>query len=169
AGLHARRPRPAVRQGQGVSGHAAAGDGASRARAPQRGPRAASARGPARERAEAERGRVGRARAHDRQPHRWRTGASARRHLIRSGSHLTATERRPDMERPITEVITREVMPVVRVALRETTELRAAVQLLGERIDALTEDLTEGGLSELIRLAAGALRRLETHNGRRRP
>ena len=73
------------------------------------------------------------------------------------------------MERPITDVITREVMPVVRVALRETTELRAAVQLLGERIDALTADLTEGGLSELIRLAAGALRRLETHNGRRRP
>ena len=73
------------------------------------------------------------------------------------------------MERPITDVITREVMPVVRVALRETTELRAAVQLLGERIDALTADLTEGGLSELIRLAAGALRRLETaHNGGRR-
>lgn len=74
------------------------------------------------------------------------------------------------MERSITDVITNEVVPVVRVALRETTELRAAVQLLGERIEALTSELAEGGLPELIRLAAGALRTLETaRNGGRRP
>ena len=73
------------------------------------------------------------------------------------------------MDRSITDVITREVVPVVRVALRETTELRAAVQLLGERIEALTAELAEGGLPELIRLAAGALRALDAHNGGRRP
>lgn len=73
------------------------------------------------------------------------------------------------MDRSITDVIIHEVIPVVRVALRETTELRAAVQLLGERIEALTSELAEGGLPELIRLAAGALRTLEAHNGGRRP
>ena len=74
------------------------------------------------------------------------------------------------MDRTITDVITLEVIPVVRAALRELTELRSAVQLLGERVDALTTELTEGGLPELIRLAAGALRTLETaNNGGRRP
>lgn len=67
-------------------------------------------------------------------------------------------------------LITNEIVPVVRVALREATELRTAVQLLGERIDALTEELAEGGLPELIRLAAGALRTVDTErNGGRRP
>ena len=74
------------------------------------------------------------------------------------------------MDRTITDVITLEVIPVVRAALRELTELRSAVQLLGERVDALTTELAEGGLPELIRLAAGALRTLETaNNGGRRP
>ena len=41
--------------------------------------------------------------------------------------------------------------------------------MLGERIDGLTTELAEGGLPELIRLAAGALRTLDTHNGGRRP
>ena len=73
------------------------------------------------------------------------------------------------MDRPITDVVTLEVIPVVRAALRELTELRSAVQLLGERVDALTTELAEGGLPELIRLAAGALRTLETaNNGGRR-
>ena len=73
------------------------------------------------------------------------------------------------MEPSIVTVITNEIVPVVRVVLRETTELRAAVQLLGERIDALTAELAEGGLPELIRLAAGALRTYDTHHhgGRR--
>ena len=43
------------------------------------------------------------------------------------------------------KVITREVVPVVRVALRETTELRAAVQLLGERIEALPVSAAAAG------------------------
>ncbi len=74
------------------------------------------------------------------------------------------------MDRTITDVVTLEVIPVVRAALRELTELRSAVQLLGERVDALTTELAEGGLPELIRLAAGALRTLETaNNGGRRP
>ena len=73
------------------------------------------------------------------------------------------------MDRTITDVITLEVIPVVRASLRELTELRSAVQLLGEHVDALTTELAEGGLPELIRLAAGALRTLDTHNGRRRP
>ena len=74
------------------------------------------------------------------------------------------------MDPSITTLITNEIVPVLRVALCETTELRAAVQLLGERIDALTSELAEGGLPELIRLAAGALRTYETHhNGGRRP
>jgi hypothetical protein len=70
----------------------------------------------------------------------------------------------------IVHLITNEIVPVVRVVLRETTELRAAVQLLGERIEALTAELAEGGLPELIRLAVGALRTYDTHhNGGRRP
>ena len=74
------------------------------------------------------------------------------------------------MDPSIATVITNEIVPVVRVVLRETTELRAAIQLLGERIVALTTELAEGGLPELIRLAAGALRTYDTHqNGRRRP
>jgi hypothetical protein len=73
------------------------------------------------------------------------------------------------VDRTITEVVTLEVIPVVRTALRELTELRAAVQLLGERLDGLTTELVEGGLPELIRLATGALRMLDTHNGGRRP
>lgn len=39
------------------------------------------------------------------------------------------------MDRTITDVVILEVIPVVRTALREVTELRSAVQLLGERID----------------------------------
>jgi len=74
------------------------------------------------------------------------------------------------VDRTITDVVTLEVIPVVRAALRELTELRSAVELLGERVDALTTELAEGGLPELIRLAAGALRTLETaNNGGRRP
>ena len=73
------------------------------------------------------------------------------------------------MDRTITDVVTLEVIPVVRTALRELTELCSAVQLLGERVDALTTELAEGGLPELIRLAAGALRTLETANNGGRP
>ena len=72
------------------------------------------------------------------------------------------------MDPVLVNLITNDIVPVVRVALRETIELRAAVQLLGERIDALTTELAEGGLPELIRLAAGALREHHSTNGGRR-
>ncbi len=68
------------------------------------------------------------------------------------------------MDRTITDVVTLEVIPVARAALREVAELRSAVQLLGERIDGLTAEMADGGLPELIRLAAGALRTLDTAN-----
>ena len=73
------------------------------------------------------------------------------------------------MDPTIATVIINEVVPVMRVVLRETTELRAAVQLLGERIEALTTELADGGLPELIRLAAGALRTYDTHRNGGRP
>ena len=74
------------------------------------------------------------------------------------------------MDPQIVHLITNEIVPIVRVVLRETTELRAAVQLLGERIEALTTELADGGLPELIGLAANALRTYDTHaNGGRRP
>jgi hypothetical protein len=79
-------------------------------------------------------------------------------------------ERRPDVDPQLHALITNEIVPVVRVVLREATELRAAVQLLGERLDALTTELADGGLPELIRLASSALRTYDTHrNGGRRP
>ena len=65
------------------------------------------------------------------------------------------------MERSVTEIVTQEVIPVVRAALRETTELRAAMQVLAERMDALTAELAEGELAELRRLAGRAIRALE--------
>ena len=68
------------------------------------------------------------------------------------------------MHASIAEVVTQEVIPVVRATLRETTELRAAVQILAERVEALTAELAEGELSELRRLAGAALRTLRTTN-----
>jgi hypothetical protein len=71
------------------------------------------------------------------------------------------------VEPSITNLITNEIVPVVCAALRETAELRGAVQLLGERGDARTTEQGEGALPELIRLAARALRTLDTNGGRR--
>ena len=73
------------------------------------------------------------------------------------------------MERSVTEIVTQEVIPVVRAALRETTELRAAMQVLAERMDALTAELAEGELAELRRLADSALRMLDTTHVGGRP
>ena len=74
------------------------------------------------------------------------------------------------MDPQLIALITNEIVPVVRVVLRETTELRAALQLLGERLEALTTELADGGLPELIRLVRSALREDDTHrNGGRRP
>jgi hypothetical protein len=65
------------------------------------------------------------------------------------------------MDRATTELLTHDVIPVVRVLLRETTELRGAVQLLADRIESLTTELAEGGLHELARLAGQAVRALD--------
>ena len=70
------------------------------------------------------------------------------------------------MNRDIAELVTQEVIPVVRAALRETAELRGAVQVLADRVDRLTGELAEGELLELTKLVARALRVFETtHNG----
>ena len=69
------------------------------------------------------------------------------------------------MERATANLLTHDVIPVVRVLLRETTELRAAVQLLADRVESLTTELAEGGLHELTRLAGVAVRVLDTRNG----
>ena len=70
------------------------------------------------------------------------------------------------MNRDIEQLVTHEVIPVVRAALKETAELRGAVQVLADRLDRLTDELAEGELVELTKLAARALRAFETtHNG----
>ena len=70
------------------------------------------------------------------------------------------------MNRDIAELVTHEVIPVVRAALKETAELRGAVQVLADRVDRLTGELAEGELLELTKLVARGLRVLETaHNG----
>ena len=70
------------------------------------------------------------------------------------------------MNRDIAELVTHEVIPVVRAALKETAELRGAVQVLADRVDRLTGELAEGELLELTKLFAVALRVFETtHNG----
>ena len=74
------------------------------------------------------------------------------------------------MNRDIAELVTHEVIPVVRAALKETAELRGAVQVLADRVDRLTGELAEGELLVLTKLAAQALRAFETtHNGGRFP
>jgi hypothetical protein len=74
------------------------------------------------------------------------------------------------MPRDIEQLVTHEVIPVVRAALRETAELRGAVQVLADRVDRLTAELGEGELVELTRLAVRALRTFEiTHNGGGKP
>ncbi len=70
------------------------------------------------------------------------------------------------MSRDIAELVTHEVIPVVRAALRETAELRGAVQVLADRVDRLTGELAEGQLPELTKLVARVVRAFETtHNG----
>jgi len=73
------------------------------------------------------------------------------------------------MSRDIEQIVTQEVIPVLRATLKETTELRGAVQVLADRVDRLTGELAEGELLELTKLVARALRLFETtHNGGRR-
>ena len=75
------------------------------------------------------------------------------------------------MNRDIEQIVTHEVIPVLRETLRETTELRGAVQVLADRVDRLTGELAEGELLELTRLAARAVKAFEnsyTNGGGRR-
>ena len=74
------------------------------------------------------------------------------------------------MSRDIEQVVTQEVIPVLRATLTETTELRGAVQVLADRVDRLTGELAEGELLELTKLAARVVRVFETShtNGGRR-
>ncbi len=72
------------------------------------------------------------------------------------------------MDRVTEVLLTHEIIPVVRVLLRETTELRGAVQVLADRVESLTAVLADGGLHELTRLAAVAARALDGGNGGRR-
>lgn len=73
------------------------------------------------------------------------------------------------MNRDIEQIVTHDVIPVLRATLKETTELRGAVQVLADRVDRLTGELAEGELLELTKLAARVDRVFETtHNGARR-
>src|SRR5919198_520894 len=48
------------------------------------------------------------------------------------------------MNREIEQIVTHEGIPVLRAALKETTELRGAVQVLADRVDRLVGELAEG-------------------------
>jgi hypothetical protein len=63
--------------------------------------------------------------------------------------------------RNVEEFITAELVPLVRAALTEGAEVRAALQVLADRVDTLTGELAEGELSELRKLAGRAIRALE--------
>lgn len=71
------------------------------------------------------------------------------------------------MDRATAELITHDIVPAVRVLLRETTELRGAVQLLADRVETLTAELADGSLYELKELAAVAVHALDARNGGR--
>ena len=66
------------------------------------------------------------------------------------------------MSRDIEQIVTQEVIPVLRATLTETTELRGAVQVLADRVDRLAGELAEGELLELTKLAARVVRVFET-------
>jgi len=66
------------------------------------------------------------------------------------------------MNREIERIVTDDVIPVLRATLKETTELRGAVQVLADRVDRLTGELAEGELLELTKLAARVVRVFET-------
>ena len=67
------------------------------------------------------------------------------------------------MDQRFQQFITAEVVPLLRAALRESAEMRAAVQVLTDRVETLTSELAEGELAELRRLASRALRTIEAH------
>ena len=74
------------------------------------------------------------------------------------------------MPQSLADLVTFEVVPLVRTALKEMAELIGAVQILSQHVEALTTELVDGELVELRKLASTAIRALETTNaGGRRP
>ena len=74
------------------------------------------------------------------------------------------------MNRDIEQLVTHDVIPIIRTALKETAELIGAVQILSRRVEELTTELVDGELTELRKFATAALRAFETaNNGGRRP
>ena len=65
------------------------------------------------------------------------------------------------MNQTVEQLITAELVTLVRAALMEGAEVRAALQVLADRVDTLTAELAEGEVSELRRLAGRAIRALE--------
>ena len=65
------------------------------------------------------------------------------------------------MNQTVEQLIRAELVPLVRAALTEGAEVRAALQVLADRVDTLTAELAEGELSELRRLAGRAIRAIE--------
>ena len=65
------------------------------------------------------------------------------------------------MNQTVEQLITAELVPLVRAALTEGAEVRAALQVLADRVDTLTAELAEGELSELRRPVGRAIRALE--------
>jgi hypothetical protein len=62
------------------------------------------------------------------------------------------------MPQSVEELVTFEVIPLVRAALKEAAELIGALQALSRHVEELTVELAEGEVRELRRLAAAALR-----------
>jgi hypothetical protein len=62
------------------------------------------------------------------------------------------------MPQSLEELVTFDVIPLVRTALKEVAQLAGAVQILTQRFEELTTELGEGEVTELRRLIANALR-----------
>ena len=66
------------------------------------------------------------------------------------------------MDSSLADLVTLELIPLVRGSLKVTAELTLALARLAERVDHLTAELAEGELKELRKLVVHALRSLET-------
>jgi len=62
------------------------------------------------------------------------------------------------MPQSLEELVTFDVIPLVRTALKEIIGLTGAVQILTQRVEELTTELGEGEITELRRLISNALR-----------
>ena len=72
------------------------------------------------------------------------------------------------MNRDIEQLVTHEVIPVVRAALKETAELRGAVQVLADRLDRLTDELGRGRAGGAHEAGRAGAPRVRNHPQRRR-